>query len=424
MTTPTAATATVPEPSASGRDVFIVVMRALAMLGVVGVHVLLYHVSYDGHPDRATAVQWDWLNWSLIWCVPWFVLCGGAVNFWSIQRLWQRTSPGRERRRETRSFIWKRLKRMVIPYAAFAVIMVALEMALNYGGWGRCAGFGPKQALQWIVPFPHVDCLEHSRWPFWFLMFYIPVTLLGPVLAWIFRSRWGRWALLMVPTAIILLNDRFFFYGLKGIDPSDPAQIQGLVTPGMLLAGLLDIMLGFIVFFAVGFLYADGTLRRRPAVTGVVGLGIAGTTMLLVTVGPYTTGQQQFPLQAGYLFWGVGLFMVMTWAKEYVERLGRPGRVGGVTTWISTRSYSIYIWHMSALAAAWWTLYVVGARDGLYSLPIPVQHLILFALCWVYIWVIVSVAFRFESWDFPPKWWHRMRAERRTTPAVTGAAQR
>lgn len=406
-----------------GRDVFIVVMRALAMLGVVGVHVLLYQVSYDGRPDRATAVRWDWLNWTMIWCVPWFVLCGGAVNFWSIQRLWQRTSPGRERRAQTRSFIWKRMKRMLIPYAAFAAIMVAVELSLNYGGWARCAGFGPKQALTWIVPFPHEDCLEHSKWPFWFLMFYIPVTLLGPVLAWIYRSRWGKWALVVVPTAIILVNDKLFFYSLKGVDPSDPSLVQGLGKWGS-LAFVLDIMLGFVVFFVVGFLYADGTLRRRPAVTGVAGLGLSAATMLMITVGPYTTGQQQFPLQAGYLFWGVGLFMVMTWARAYVERLGRPGSVGTVTSWVSMRSYSIYIWHMTALTAAWWTLYALGLRDGLYSLPIPVQHVILFTLCWVYIWLIVGVTYRFESWDFPPKWWTRMRTSRQATPATTGAAQR
>lgn len=407
-------------PSRGGRDVFVVVMRALAMVGVVGVHVLLYQVSYDGRPDRATALRWDWLNWTLIWCVPWFVLCGGVVNFWSLQRLWQRTSQGRDRRREVRGFIWKRLKRMLIPYAAFAVIMTVLEVSLNYGGWGRCAGFGPKQALTWIVPFPHLDCLDHSRWPFWFLMFYIPVTLLGPLLVWIYRRPWGKWALVLVPTAIILVNDRFF-YGLRGVDTTDPAQVQSLITPAKLGIGLLDIMLGFIVFFVVGFLYADGTLTRRPAVTGAVGLGLSATTMLMITVGPYTTGQQQFPLQAGYLFWGVGLFLVMTWARGFVERLGAPGRVGSMTLWVSDRSYSIYIWHMTALTAAWWTVYAVGLRDGLYSLAIPVQHVVLFALCWVYIWLIVSIAFRFESWDFPPKWWTRMRDGRRLAPAASGA---
>lgn len=408
------------QPSAGGRDVFIVVMRALAMVGVVGVHVLLYHISFEGHPDRSTALRWDWLNWTLIWCVPWFVLCGGVVNFWSLERLWQRTSPGRERRREARSFIWKRLKRMLIPYAAFAVIMTVLEMSLGSAGWGRCAGFGPKQALGWIVPFPHLDCLEHSRWPFWFLMFYIPVTLLGPLLVWIYRKPWGKWALVAVPTALILTNDRFF-YALRGVDTTDPTQIQTLITPAKFGIGLLDIMLGFVVFFVVGFLYADGTLTRRPIVTGVVGLGAAATTMLMITVGPYTTGQQQFPLQAGYLFWGVGLFMVMTWARRYVERLGEPGRVGTVTLWISNRSYSIYIWHMTALTAAWWTIYWAGLRDNLYSLPIPLQHFVLFVLCWVYIWAIMSLTFRFESWDFPPRWWKRRLEAKRVAPATTGA---
>lgn len=423
MTSTESEPATVTQATRGGRDIFIVVVRALAMLGVVGVHVLLYHVSFDGRPDRPTALQWDWLNWTMIWCVPWFVLCGGAVNFWSIQRLWERTAPGRERRRETRTFIWKRLKRMAIPYAAFAFIMVTLELALHYGDWGRCGGFGPKQALTWILPFPHYDCLDHSRWPFWFLMFYIPVTLLGPLLAWIYRSKWGRWALLVVPTVIILVNDRAF-YGLRGLDPSNTAQMQGLVTPAKLGLGVLDIMLGFIVFFVVGFLYADGTLRRRPAVTGVVGLALSAATMLMITVGPYTTGQQQFPLQAGYLFWGVGWFMVLAWAKAYVERLGGPGRVGAVTTWISTRSYTIYIWHMTALTAAWWSLYLLGLRDGLYSLPIPLQHSILFVLTWAYIWAIVTVTYRFEAWDFPPRWWSRMRDARRATPAVTGASPR
>lgn len=423
MTTTPGAAVTDGRAAGASRDVFIVVMRALAIVVVVAGHVMFDHVSYAGHPDKATSVHWDWLNWTVIWSVPLFVLCGGTVNYWSIQRLWQRTAPGRARRRETRTFIWKRLKRMVIPYFAYAAVMTAVEMSLNAGGWERCSTFGPKEALQWIVPFPHPDCLELPRWPFWFLMFYIPVTLLGPVLAWIYRSKWGKWSLVAVPTAVILLNDRFF-YGLKGIDPTDPAQIQGLISPGRFMAGVLDIMLGFVVFFVIGFLYADGTLTRRPAVTGVVGLGLSAATMLMITVGPYTTGQQQFPLQGGYLLWGAGVFMVMSWAKGFFERLGGPGRVGAVTSWISNRSYTIYIWHLTALVAAWWTLYLVGLRDGLYSLPILLQHVILLALCWVYLWPIVSVTYRFESWDFPPRWWQRRREQRRAAPVQAGGSPR
>jgi len=410
----TAAAATQPEkatPEKAARDNLIHILRGVAIFSVVTFHLLIQHIHPDGRGLDRAPVNAEWVNWILIWCLPWFVLTGGAVAYWGVKRLWARTTPGRDRRRATLQFLQGRLVRMLVPYFVFVAIMAPMEILIGKigGADGICRGFGLKQALTWVVPFPHADCLQLPKWPFWFLMFYIPVTLASPLLVWAFEKRWGRRLLLTVPMLVILLDDRLFYF-LKHTavaDLYDPAIAKTLITPGAALAGLVNVLAGFILFFAFGFLYASGFWHSRRKLSAGLGVAMMATTLVLMTVGPYTTGGQQFPMMAGYVLWGIGTFQLMVAFREGVERLWRLRFVRPVVDWLSTKSYTIYIWHMALIVAAWWTLQALGANGPLYSLPMIFGHLALFIVAWLYIVPTVDVTFRFESWTFPPRWWAR-----------------
>lgn len=288
--------------------------------------------------------------------------------------------------------------------------MSAVEILLGTAGFKACEAFGLKQALTWIIPFPHQDCLVYSRWPFWFLMIYIPVALATPLLAWIFDKRWGPWLLILGPALVIFFNDRSVFNGLQYLDVNDPQALAPVLTPTVMLQFVANMYLGFVAFFAVGFLYAKGVLRDRRRLCLAGGATMMAATLLLMVVGPYTHNQQQFPIQGGYLLWGIGTFLVLVAARPQVEDLWRLKGVRPAIDWLSVNSYTIYIWHFTAILALWWTIYFLGLRDGLYGLPVWVQHLTLYALVWVYLIPLIAATRRFETWSFPPKWWKRRRS--------------
>src|SRR4051794_5528998 len=215
------------------RDRFLDVVRCLALAAVVFNHYMYSVYSWD--PSGGTfrmiqekAIGQAWVTWPFVWELPAFFFVGGAVIRSSALAM----PYGR--------FVAKRVWRLALPAVACLVTGMVVEMIANGLDVGACRpGNGP---LAGFIPM-YLSC-PAQIWvgPLWFMMVFVPLTLLSPLLArWYVGSR--RWWMIGGVVALVALSD----YNLYAHGNALPTSELVWVLPWLL-----------------GFSYADGSLLRVP----------------------------------------------------------------------------------------------------------------------------------------------------------------
>ncbi|WP_169310130.1 acyltransferase family protein [Sanguibacter keddieii] len=352
-------------PRAWARDPLLDLLRAVGTVAVVVAHWTMPEVSWDGADLTVVNVLGTGPGWLVTWVVqviPLMFFVAGAATLGQLRR-----------RPETWSrFMAVRLRRLVPPVAVFVGTWVVLRALLPVLG----------------VPGPAVDVAARiAPQMLWYLGVYVVLLAASPAL--------GRW------------YDRT---GVAGVAAIGAAAVGvdvlrfGADVPHV---GAVNLFLVWAFAYTLGFAYTDGRLawsaRRCAAVAaaGLVGLALA------VTVGPYPRSMVGMPgdtltnmgpptlcLVALALVQVFGALAVRT----RLEALARTTTVARAVGWLSARSMTVYLWHLTAMFVVVGVVTVGAAVDlpAGWSTSWWISRPAWFVACAVVLLVLVRTFERFE----------------------------
>jgi peptidoglycan/LPS O-acetylase OafA/YrhL len=399
-TTTTAPLPTVPEQGATpapghGRDRYLDLLRALALL-----RVMVYHV-----------FGWAWLTVLFPSMGVMFALAG-SLTARSLAR------PGGSARR----VITSRLRRLLPPLWVFSVVMLALLLLGSgwtpRGPWGVAgvldaglfdaglldAGLLNAGLLNYLVPlgappyperigFPSglldTDWAADGAGPLWYLRAYLWFVVASPLLLWLFRR--AAWPALLAPLALT---------GVFG---------TGLVTvPGETGEAVKD----FCVHggcWVLGFAHQNGMIARVPR---YVSVSCASTLMALgLWWASAHQGEDRWDLNdipLAQALWSFGFVAILlVYAPVWTELPGRLRRWDGLVTLANNRAVTVYLWHNLLIALAFPLLDAAGVGG---ALSLPAAFLLL--------WPLLALAVLAFGWT------EDLAAGRRVRPWPTGRRRR
>lgn len=325
MATVLARPATVPAPSVPvppGRDTFVDAVRALGTICVVALHWLMAEATWDGHSLVVGNALHHGAAWLLTWpmqVLPLLFFASGAAAAYQHAR-----PEGR-----WRTALGARIRAVARPVAVLAVVWVLLAVALVVAG----------------VPGDSVRRLAlMAPQPLWFLLVWLALLAPVPLLLRAWR-RW-RWRALAVAVVAPLVVDLLRF----------GAGLRPLAWANVLLV--------WAVPFLAGLGYADDraagrACRLRPAALGAgLAAGVAGM-VVLVAVGPYPASMVGMPgdaisnlnpptapIVAQSLAQVCAVLLLRTTIVRWAHGPGRE-----LVGWLSRRSMTVYVWHLTAMFA-------------------------------------------------------------------------
>jgi peptidoglycan/LPS O-acetylase OafA/YrhL len=293
-------TAPVPRPSTtepSGRDRWFDLLRAAAIVRVV-----LYHMF---------PVAWLGLGFPAMGVM--FAL-GGSLRARSVDRSATRAVRGRLRR--LLPALWL-LAAVVVP----AMLLLGWE---DHPGW--------PALLLWVLPVaepPSTEWAEPIRGVLWYLVTYLWLVLLSPVLLAIYRK--ARAATVLAPLALLPL-------------------FQIAPWPfGDRSASVIEDVLTFAACWVLGFAHRDGDLRRLrfPLVLAV---SVVTTTAAIGWVVTHGTDLADSPV--AYAVYSIGFVLVLLRLAPRMDWLARHRGTDRAVTLLNSRAVTIYLWHNAAITAA------------------------------------------------------------------------
>ncbi|WP_169579584.1 acyltransferase family protein [Ruania albidiflava] len=300
-------------PRRRARDPFVDLVRAGGTLGVLTVHWLMPQVAWDG----SALTIGNSLSHGVGWLVTWvlqvlpllFFAAGAAAGLGPVHPVPQ--------------VLRRRLPRMVVPVLALLGTWLAAALLLPLLGVPQTA---VGQAAR-IVP-----------QPLWFLGVYLALVVLTPLLRRLVGALgWGAPAVL---TAVPLVVDLLRFFG---------------AAPALAWLNLLAV---WAVPFTIGVAYARRGEPRTGARTWWVSSAVALVALVaLIGAGPYPISMIGMPGAAisnlgpptlVALVHAVLLTSVLLALRTPLTRFATgPGR--RALAWVSTRSMTIYLWHLTAM---------------------------------------------------------------------------
>ena len=292
------------------RTVYLDLLRVLAMVGVVGIHVSAKH--FADVPLSSSA--WHAMNlWDGLvrWSVPMFAMVSGAVFL----------NP--KRQVTARSMFTKYLPRIALAYAVWS----ALYAALNCGG----------SLLVFATRF------VGGHYHLWFLYMLAGLYLLVPILRRITREERLMWYFLALSAAftfalpdLALLAQRLDTVRDLGLGQTVAVVQQNL---------LFFFTLGFVPYFVLGYALHARQLSRRETLV-LAALGVVGFVLSPLLNAKYSaaTGYAQVEFFAYnkfcVLFQTAGVFVA---AKAVAPRLGK--RMRQVVISVAACSFGVYLAH-------------------------------------------------------------------------------
>ncbi|MGD9485248.1 acyltransferase [Streptomyces sp. TRM70308] len=317
-------------PAAPGRNRYLDLLRALALLRVV-----VYHT-----------FGWAWLTFLFPSMGVMFALAGSLM--------------ARSLRRPARGVIKQRVRRLLLPLWLYGVLVLGM---LFFQGWGPAKGEEAwfwLRLLCWVVPvgsppFPwHIGDeggVLSDTWavqaaaPLWYLRAYFWFVLLSPLLLWCFRRL--PWVTLLAPLGLTALLGT----GLVDIPGQTGNAVVDFVTFGSC--------------WVLGFAHHDGLLRRIPA---YIAPSLAPLFMALglwwATGHPGPDGLDLNDIPLAQALWSFGFCVLLLRVSPSWERLpGRLARYEGLVTLANSRAVTLYLWHEIALIAT------IPLLDPLWSIP-------------------------------------------------------
>lgn len=372
------------------RDVFLDVVRCLALAAVVFNHYTysVYSWDPDGGTFRMIQERYHgqaWVTWPFVWELPAFFFVGGAVIRSSALSM----PYGR--------FVAKRVWRLALPAAAALATGLAVEVVANGFDVPACRpGNGP---LMGFIPM-YLSC-PAQIWvgPLWFMMVFVPLTLLSPFLARWYQGR-RRWWMLGGALALVAASDVGLYAGGGALPTSE---------------------LVWVVPWLLGFSYADGTLQRLGRTRLVQWGVVAGVVMVVgIAFGPWSSILGRFPRNLETAMEGI---VTVPFLVAYRDRIAswvdrRP--IGWLVDRIGPRMMSMYVWHQPAQA-----LVVAGVAALQLDLPDELgwpwlaQKAPWIAVCLVMLVVVLRVVEPIER--IPPPRWLSGRPAPSAAPASRGA---
>lgn len=298
------------------RTVYLDLLRVLAMVGVVGIHVSAKHfvdVPLDSAAWRAMNL-WDGL---VRWSVPMFAMVSGALFL----------NP--ERNVRTRAIFTKNLPRILLAFAVWS----ALYAALNCGGSLR------EFARRFVIGHYHL----------WFLYMLAGVYLIVPLLRRITASERLTWYFLLL-SAVFTFAVPDLVVLAQTLDRTGTLDLTTLVTSVQSYT-MFSFTLGFVPYFVLGYALHARQLTRRETLV-LCALGLAGFVLAPLLNAKYSvmTGYAQVEFFAYnkfcVLFQTAGVFAA---AKAGAAYLG--ARAKRVTAALAACSFGVYLAHPLLLDA-------------------------------------------------------------------------
>ncbi|MGY0067655.1 acyltransferase family protein [Streptomyces sp. QTS137] len=332
----TTAPAPVPDPAAPaapakpGRDRYLDLLRSLAL-----VRVIVYHL-----------FGWAWLTVLFPSMGVMFALAGSLM--------------ARSLKRPAGSVIRSRVRRLLPPMWAFAVVVLAMMFANGWnpakddGSWGLIGLFNyivPIGAPPYPWELGSPSGLLDDTWavqaagPLWYLRAYLWFVLASPLLLWAFRR--APWPTLLAPL------------GLTAVVGT------GLVTiPGETGNAVTD----FAVYgscWVLGFAHHEGMLQRIPRYVSVSCASLVmafGLWWASNHLGPDGWDLNDIPLAQAT--WSFGFVVILLqYSPSWRELPGRLAQWDKLVTLSNNRAVTIYLWHNMLIMAT------VPIIDLLYRLP-------------------------------------------------------
>ncbi|MGH9157719.1 MAG: acyltransferase family protein [Acidimicrobiales bacterium] len=336
----------------STRDRYVDFLRAVSILAVVGGHWLIAIISWDGGVIRSTSVigrgSGLWLATWVFQVMPVFFFVGGYANYVAL-------ASSRRKGQPASTFVRTRVRRLLVPSAAFLVVWAVVQVGLHLLDVGAPTAprVGDLALLRGVRPPGQTIPFG----PLWFLAVYLVVVVICPLtIALHRRLRW--WVPAAMVAGAVVTDAVAFVGGHPGVRWFNVAFV--LLLPHQL-----------------GHFYGDGTMamagwsRRIPAAMVVVGLG-----SLVLLTNPWlfeTAGDRRFDwfpgighyprsllgtdaeavsnaypptlcfLMAG--IWMIGLVLLLR--PALTGWLRRPGP-WKATIAVNARIMTLFLWHMTA----------------------------------------------------------------------------
>lgn len=329
---PVPAAADRPAPT---RDTGIDLARAVCVVIVVLLHAIMVGVTVDAtgpvFENAADGAAWFApLTW-VVQIMPGFFVIGGFAGALAYRRLRQRGG--------TRvQFMTGRVHRLLVPaalsIAAAGVGLAALGLAGVPGDIILIAGFRYSQ-------------------PLWFLGVFLLCQALLPALLAAHERAPIRTLLALAAGAVLVDIAR----AVTGIDA----------------IGFLNLALVWLTLQQVGLFLADGRIDALRVRTRVV-VALAAVAALAATflTGVYSPDlfENLNPPTAALLLVGVVQTAVLSLARNKLRALSRRRAAAAFTSFVTTRTMTIYVWHMPVLLAMAGAAAVFAMTTGT-ALPEP-----------------------------------------------------
>ncbi|WP_329388461.1 acyltransferase [Streptomyces sp. NBC_01351] len=329
-----------PDPEApstrkGGRDLYLDLLRALAL-----VRVMVYH-----------NFGWFWLPLVFPSMGVMFALAGSLM--------------ARSLSRPALGVIRGRLRRLLPPMWLFGAVLITLQIL---DGWGPDSDGHPTwwwtKLAFWILPLstpPYGEGLPgfglvDGGWalqitvPLWYLRAYLWYVLLSPLMLWALRRL--PWVTLFSPLALLIVMNTFF---------ADQEFVYGRVWENA------NDFTMFGSCWILGMAHQEGLLKRIPQyvlpsiapLVMVAGFWYLQTRPVDPTV---ATDIESWPIAQA--LWSLGFVAILLHMSPSWERWPRLlERWNGLVALLNARAVSVYLWHQMALVAA------IPLIDPLWSVP-------------------------------------------------------
>ncbi|MBI4469337.1 MAG: acyltransferase [Acidobacteria bacterium] len=343
---------------ADRRDPFLDYLRGIAIIWVVMAHVL-YFKSFFPYPLLQSYMLFE---------MPTIFFVSGASLFFSISR---REPVGR--------FLAKRISRLLKPYYLLAAVCIPLHYALAISR-GEPVSF--QYLVRWLVLRPTDTTPRYIEFYLWFVMVALTVSLLHPLLGWLYRNLRTRIFTMILLAAGIVIESLGFLKPLFDVIWSILPEYWARIASDTIWYA---IFYSFFVF--LGYCYADGRLAFKPGVFAASALVTGGLILVAILRGPFHLDMNlnKFPPNLVYALFGLTWIALFLFLRPAINRFfTHAHRLGEFITYCGRHSYSIYLWH----GFGFWILDAVlrwtNTETGVVSLFYPVPLLLYFGVVLIF----------------------------------------
>lgn len=319
---------TAPEPTKDGgrkRSRYFDFLRAAALI-----RVFLYHM-----------FPVAWLSMIFPSMGVMFAL-GGSLMATSMQRSVEQAITGR-------------LRRLLPALWAMAILLVPVMLLLDWPGRPELS-----RLVFWVVPVvepPAAPWAAPVAGVLWYLVAYLWLVLLSPVLHRIYRK------IGLVAAVLPVIGVFFWDYLTWPVPP----RVESAVTDVLTFAGC----------WVLGFAHHAGVLKRmRWSILAPVAGVLIAASLWWTIAHPGEDGIDLANEPVAYAVYSSGFVLLLFRVSPEMAWLGRVKVLNGLVNFCNARAVTIYLWHNAAIAA----VFAVAERYDLEQVGDHVEMLVMFVL--------------------------------------------